>query len=112
LELARHIVELIADKKGEDVLLLDIQGISILADYFVISSTASERQAKTIVKSIKLETKQTFDVDPLHIEGEPSSGWMLMDYGDIVVHLFTEEMRAYYDLESLWEEGKVIVRML
>ena len=78
----------------------------------MISSTTSERQAKAITESIKLETKQTFSVNPLHIEGEPSSGWVLMDYGDVVVHLFTEGMRAYYDLESLWKEGKVIVRML
>jgi len=112
LELARHIVEVIADKKGEDVLLLDIRDISILADYFVIGSTTSERQAKAIVGGIKQETKQSFDVRPLHIEGESASGWVLMDYGSIVVHLFTPEMRAYYDLEGLWRDGRVVVRML
>jgi len=112
LELARHIVEAIADKKGEDVLLLDIQDVSILADYFIIGSTASERQAKAVVESIKQETKQTFDVRPLRVEGEPASGWILMDYGGVVVHLFTPEVRAYYDLEGLWREGRVIVRML
>jgi len=112
LELARYIVEAIADKKGEDVLLLDIRDISILADYFVIGSTTSERQAKAIIESVKREAKQTFDVKPLHIEGEPADGWMLMDYGDVIVHLFTEEMRAYYDLEGLWRDGRVVVRML
>lgn len=112
MELARHIVEAIADKKGEDVLLLDIQDVSILADYFIIGSTASERQAKAVVESIKQETKQTFDVRPLRVEGEPASGWILMDYGGVVVHLFTPEVRAYYDLEGLWREGRVIVRML
>lgn len=112
LELARHIVETIADKKGENVLLLDIQNISILADYFVIGSTTSERQAKAIVAEIKQEMKQTFDVRPLHIEGEPDSGWVLMDYGDVVVHLLTQEMRDYYDLEDLWQDGRTVVRML
>lgn len=112
LELARCIVEAIADKKGEDILLLDIRDVSILADYFVIGSTTSERQAKAIVESVKQETKQAFDIRPLRIEGKPASGWVLMDYVDIVVHLFTEEMRAYYDLEGLWSDGRVVVRML
>jgi ribosome-associated protein len=105
-------VDVIADKKGEDVLLLDIQAISILADYFVIGSTTSERQAKAIVDSIKQEVKHDLDVRPLHIEGEAASGWVLMDYGGVVVHLFTPEARAYYDLEELWHEARVVVRML
>jgi ribosome-associated protein len=112
LELARHIVEVIADKKGEDLLLLDIRDISILADYFVIGSTTSERQARAIIEDIKQETKQAFDVRPLNIEGEAATGWVLMDYGGVVVHLFTPEMRAYYDLEELWRAGRVVVRML
>lgn len=112
MELAQYIVEAIADKKGEDVLLLDIRDVSILADYFVIGSTTSERQAKAIVESVKQETKQAFDIRPLRIEGKPASGWVLMDYVDIIVHLFAEEMRAYYDLEGLWSDGRVVVRML
>ena len=105
-------MELIADKKGEDVLLLDIQGISIVADYFVIGSATSERQARAIVDDIKQEVKHSFDVRPLHIEGQSDTGWVLMDYGDVVVHLFTPEMRAYYDLEGLWRDGRIVVRML
>jgi ribosome-associated protein len=105
-------VEVIADKKGEDLLLLDIRDISILADYFVIGSTTSERQARAIIEDIKQETKQAFDVRPLNIEGEAATGWVLMDYGGVVVHLFTPEMRAYYDLEELWRAGRVVVRML
>ncbi len=112
LELARHIVGLIADQKGEDVLLLDIRDISILADYFVIGSATSERQAKAVVEDVKQKVKGTFDVRPLHVEGEPASGWVLMDYGSVIVHLFTPEMRAYYDLEGLWRDGRVVVRML
>lgn len=112
LEMARRIVEVIADKKGEDVLLLDIRDISILADCFVIGSTTSERQAQAIVEGVKQEIKQAFDVRPLHVEGEASSGWVLMDYGSVVVHLFTPQMRAYYDLEGLWRDGKIVVRML
>lgn len=105
-------MEVIADKKGEDLLLLDIRDISILADYFVIGSTTSERQARAIIEDIKQETKQAFDVRPLNVEGEAATGWVLMDYGGVVVHLFTPEMRAYYDLEELWRAGRVVVRML
>jgi ribosome-associated protein len=112
LALARHIVEIIADKKGEDALLLDIRDISILADYFVISSVTSERQAKAVIEDIKQEVKQAFDVRALNVEGQPSSGWVLMDYGAVIVHLFTPEMRAYYDLEGLWRDGRVVLRML
>ena len=112
LELARHIVEVVADKQGEDVLLLDIREVSILADYFVIGSATSQRQAKAIIEGIKQEAKQTFDARPLHIDGEAATGWILMDYGGVVVHLFTPEVRAYYNLEGLWRAGRVVVRML
>lgn len=105
-------VDAIADKKGEDILLLDIHDISILADYFVIGSANSERQAKAIVEGVKQAIKQTFDVRPLRVEGEADVGWVLMDYGSIVVHVFTPEVRAYYDLEELWREGQVVVRMI
>jgi ribosome-associated protein len=112
LELARHIVDIIADQQGGNVLLLDIRAISILADYFVIASTTSDRQAKAIVDAIREKVKQDTDARLFHIEGEPGTGWVLMDYGDVVVHLFSEEMRRYYDLEGLWQEGRVVVRML
>jgi ribosome-associated protein len=112
LELARYVVDAIADQKGENVLLLDIGDISLLADYFVIASTTSERQARAIVDDVREKVKQDTDARLLHVEGEPGTGWILMDYGDIVVHLFSEEMRAYYDLEGLWQEGRIVVRML
>lgn len=112
LELARHIVDVIAEQKGENVLLLDIRELSILADYFVIASTTSDRQAKAILDDVRLKAKQAFDARPSHTEGEPTTGWVLMDYGDVVVHLFSQEMRAYYDLEGLWREGRMVVRML
>jgi ribosome-associated protein len=112
LELARCIVDVIADKKGEDVLLLDIREISVLADYFVIGSTTSDRQAKAVVEGVKEEVNRSLGARPLHIEGKSASGWILMDYGGVVVHLFTPEMRAYYDLEGLWRDARVVVRML
>ena len=112
LELARYIVDTIADQKGENILLLDIQELSILADYFVIASTTSDRQAKAILDDVRTKVKQAFDARLLHVEGEPATGWVLIDYGDVVVHLFSQEVREYYDLEGLWKEGRVVVRML
>ena len=112
MELARGIVDLIADKQGEDILLLDIRDVSILADYFVIGSAVSRRQTKAIVNGIIDKAKEEFDVKPWRVEGEPDSGWVLMDYGDVVVHLFAPEARDYYDLEGFWEDARVIVRML
>ena len=112
LELARHIVDVIADQKGEDVLLLDIRNVSLVADYFIIGSVNSTRQAKAVIDEVKHRTRQTLDVKPLRIEGDANSGWVLMDYGSVIVHLFTPVMRAYYDLEGLWRGGRIVVRML
>ncbi len=112
LELARSVIDVLADKKGENIVLLDIRPVSILADYFVIASSASHRQSRAIVSDVKVRIKEVFDVKPLRIEGEPDSGWVLMDYGGVVVHLFEPEVRAYYDLEGLWRDGRVVVRML
>ena len=83
-----------------------------MTDYFVIASALSKRQTKAILDDVKQEIKQAFDVRPLRVEGESDSGWVLMDYGDVVVHLFAPEVRAYYDLEELWQDGRVVVRML
>jgi ribosome-associated protein len=110
--MARRIVDEIADKRGDDILLLDIRDVSILADYFVIGSAVSKRQTKAMVDGILKTTKQDFDTRPWRVEGEPESGWILMDYGDVVVHLFAPEARDYYDLEGFWSEARVVVRML
>lgn len=111
MNLARRIVDAIADRQGEDVLLLNIRELTILADYFVIASTFSRRQTKAIVNGVVEETKRDFDTKPLRVEGDPESGWVLMDYGGVVVHLFAPEARAYYDLEDLWKDAQVVVRM-
>jgi len=112
LELARHIVDVIADRQGENVLLLDIHEITIIADYFVIASVSSSRQKRAIVGEVSRSTKQNLGIRPLHLEGGPDSDWTLMDYGSVVVHIFSHEAREYYDLESLWHEGKIVVNVL
>ena len=96
---------------GEDILLLDISGLSLFADFFVICSGKSERQLKALVESVREAAKKDLGILPHHVEGEAFSGWVLLDYVDVIVHIFDPELRAYYDLEGLWQEGKVLLRM-
>ena len=111
IELARIIVDLASDKKGENIVLIDMRPVSDMTDYFVIISGTSDRQLKAIVEHIEVETKKTYNVPPWRVEGVASNGWVLMDYGDVVAHAFLPDKRAYYDLEGLWREAPVMVRM-
>ena len=111
IELARKIVDILADSKGEDILMLDIHDVTVAADYFVLCNGASERQLGALRSNVREDIKQEMDRLPLHIEGTPSSGWILMDYGSVVVHLFIPELRVFYDLEDLWRDGRIVVRI-
>ena len=90
--------------------MLDLRAVSLLADYFVICSGESERQVKAIVGEITEKMKEE-GVRPLHIEGDSSSGWVLVDYGGVIVHVFAPTMRDYYQLEELWSDASIVVRM-
>jgi len=111
IDLARKIVDVIVDKKGENIVLLDLRGLSILTDYFVICSGTSERQLDALLAAVREMTKKSLGILPLNIEGDPPSGWILMDYGSVVVHLFAPELRVFYDLEGLWRDGHIVVRI-
>jgi ribosome-associated protein len=104
-------VDVLADKKAEDITLLDISELTLLTDYFIICTGTSERQLQARASSVREELKKAQRVIPLSVEGQVSSGWVLMDYGSVVVHLFAPEIRAFYDLEDLWREGRVVVRI-
>ena len=99
--LAKKIMEILEEKKAADILALDISEISTLADYFILASAENVRQLDAledaVEEGIRLE---------LNKEGEGDSGWILMDYKDIVVHLFTKEQREFYDLEKIWSDAK------
>ncbi len=110
LDLARRIVDAILDKKGMDVVLMDIRTRATFADYFIICTGTSERQLKAIVEGISEATARGYQVDPARVEGDPASGWVLMDYGDIIVHIFSPPQRRYYNLESLWRGASILVR--
>lgn len=111
IELARRIVDVIADKKGEDIVLLDMQERTIITDYFVICSGNSERQLKAIVEGVIEEIKKDHQVIPRRVDGEARTGWMLIDYGDIMVHVFAPETRVYYALEDLWRDANILLKM-
>jgi ribosome-associated protein len=103
-------VDILADKKASDTLLLDVRDVSLLADFFLITTGEVDRQIEAMASDLSQVMKKD-GVLPLHIEGEPSSGWVLMDYGEVVVHLFSPLMRSYYRLEEFWKDAKVVVRM-
>ncbi len=112
IDLAREIVDLLVDKKAEDIVLIDLQGLTVMTDYFIICSGNSERQLRGLMSGVRSEIKQKHEqMMAPRVEGEASSGWVLIDYGSIVVHVFTPELRAFYDLESLWREGRIVVRV-
>lgn len=103
-------MEAISDKKGWDIVLLDIRPVSLLADYFVIATGGNERQVKAILEEVLTKTKEV-EEKPLHVEGTAESGWLILDYGGVIVHLFTPSQREYYDLEGLWSDAPLVVRI-
>ncbi|MBI4320354.1 MAG: ribosome silencing factor [Chloroflexi bacterium] len=111
-DLARKVAEIAADKKASDIVLLDIGRLTTIADYFVICNGNSERQLKAITDDVLEKLKKDDGIAPLHIEGTEGSGWILLDYGSVIVHVFTPTERQYYKLESIWSEAPVVLRIL
>jgi ribosome-associated protein len=90
--------------------LLDLRPVALIADYFVLCDGQSNRQLRAIAEAIVEASKERGE-RPLQIEGTPKSGWMLVDFGAVVVHIFSPELRNYYALEELWKDAPVVVRM-
>jgi ribosome-associated protein len=110
LELARRIVELAEDKKAADIVLLDLGGLTTMADYFVICSGGSERQLEAIASGI-IGTLRDERTRPIGREGTSASHWVLIDFGSVIVHVFTPPERDYYGLEKHWSEARTILRV-
>ena len=109
-ELAHAIVNAAGDNKASDIVMLDLRPVALIADYFVVCDGQSDRQLRAIADAIVQSLKELGE-RPLRKEGAPESGWMLLDYGAVVAHIFSPELRAYYDLETLWKEAPMVVRM-
>ena len=105
LELAQRCVQFAEDKKAIDPVILDLQGISSIADYLVICSAQSEPQLKAIANGVAMTLKADHGRAPLAIDGFPTSQWIVMDYGDVMVHIFHEQKRGVYALEDLWSDA-------
>jgi ribosome-associated protein len=107
-QLARVAVDAASDKKASDILLLDIREVTTFADYFVICSGSNRRQLQAIADSIE-EQLRAQKVHLLHSEGDSETGWLLLDFGDIIIHILGPNERVYYDLERLWNGAKTVV---
>lgn len=95
----------IDDKKALDIKVIDIREVSVIADYFVITSGSNLNQVQAIVDNVEEQLGRA-GFEPKQVEGTRSSNWILMDYGDIIIHVFDEENRLFYDLERIWRDGK------
>lgn len=103
------IYDAIDDKIGQDIVILNIGKVSSLCDYFVIATGSSSRQVKAIADSVEDEMTK-IDIEPRGKEGITSQSWVLLDYGDIMVHIFNEENRGFYNLEKLWKDAPYVER--
>ena len=104
-ETIKTAVDAIAEKKGLDIKVIDISNISIMADYFIIASGSNVNQIKAICDNLR-EKLGKANVYPGHIEGNENAGWVLLDYTDVIIHIFDEESRTFYNLERIWSDGK------
>ncbi len=103
--LARHAVDAALGKKAQDITILDMHQVSGVADYFVVCTGSSDLQVKAICDAVDERIKQHADERPWHTEGYEHRQWVLLDYVDLVVHVFLTEKRAFYDLERLWGDA-------
>lgn len=106
-EMARIAYDALSDKKGEDIKIIDITGVSVLADYFIIANGNSDSQVNALIDNVEEELHKA----GYHLkqrEGRANSSWILLDFGDIIVHVFDKDNRLFYDLERIWKDGKDI----
>ena len=106
-EMVKACVEVMQEKKGEDIAVIDISEVSVIADYFVIVTAGSIRQIDALSDSIQDKMAEC-GYENRAVEGDPETGWVLLDYNDIIVHVFDREKRSFYDLEHIWSDGKKI----
>ncbi|MEE0212122.1 MAG: ribosome silencing factor [Negativibacillus sp.] len=104
LEQARKIVRVMDSKKAKDIRLIKIEGISSLGDYFVVASASNTTQVKAIADEVEDEMTK-LGLEPNRVEGRQSAQWILMDYYDVMVHVFLDEARSFYNLERLWSDA-------
>ena len=107
---ARRAIDVASDKQAADVVLLDVRGVCGFTDYMVVLTAGSVRQLRTLAEDLAHAIKGT-GLAPHHQEGTAESGWVLLDFGDLIVHLFSEAQRDFYRIEQVWRAGRELVRL-
>ena len=100
-------VAALEDKKGEEISVIDISGVSVMADYFIIANGTNELQVRALVESVE-EALEKAGYEKRQREGTHRAGWILLDFTDVIVHIFDKENRLFYDLERIWRDGKSV----
>lgn len=106
-EMVKTAVAALQDKKGEDIRVIDISGVTVIADYFIIASGSNPNQVQALVDNVEEQTYKAGYDDP-RVEGYNTASWVLLDYNDVIVHVFSQDDRLFYDLERIWRDGKEI----
>jgi ribosome-associated protein len=104
-EMAKLVCQALEEKKAEDIKIINIEEVSVMADYFIIASGTNRNQVQAMSDSVE-EALGKAGVNPRQIEGYQTANWILLDFGDVIVHVFDEENRLFYDLERIWRDGK------
>ena len=107
-DMVRIIYDALTEKKGEEIKVIDISEISVMSDYFVITNGTSNSQVDALVENVE-ERMQKAGFSLKQREGQRSGTWVLLDYGDVIVHIFDKENRSFYNLERVWNDGKTVV---
>lgn len=106
-EMVKTAVAALQDKKGEDIRVIDISGVTVIADYFIIASGSNPNQVQALADNVEEQMYKAGYDDPC-VEGYNTASWVLLDYNDVIVHVFSQDDRLFYDLERIWRDGKEI----
>ena len=106
-EMVKTAVAALQDKKGEEIRVIDISGVTVIADYFIIASGSNPNQVQALVDNVEEQMYKAGYDDP-RVEGYNTASWVLLDYNDVIVHVFSQDDRLFYDLERIWRDGKEI----
>lgn len=106
-EMTKLIVNALEDKKAEDITIIDIREVSPIADFFIVANGTNQNQLQAMRDAVD-EVMYQNEIHPKQVEGNQNSTWILMDYEDVIVHIFSKEDRLFYDLERIWRDGKIV----
>ncbi len=108
LELVKDIVHILDQKKGMNIQAIKVRDLTIVADYFVIAGATSTTHVKSLADEVEYQIKKDDEISPARVEGYGSASWVLIDYGEVIVHIFNPEAREFYKLERLWADGEPV----